>query len=600
MLFACIYVPEFALEAALRAEPDLRVCAVALLEGTPPLLTVQAVNAAAREMGLETGMSRMHAEAASGVVLRRRSAEKEAAAHAALLDAAQSFSPRVEDAAADTMLLDAGGLEHLFGPPPRMARDLASRVAALGLEANVAVAANIESALHAARGFPGVTVIPPGKERQRLGELPLEVLAASFKPSVETQHAASLQQRRDFAEILETLDRWGVRNLRALAALPEIALAERLGQDGLRLQRWARGEGERTLVPSDAPLEFEEAMELEYPLESLESLAFLLARMLEHLCARLQARALATNELRLRLQLEAADQELQVSGFKFQEEGPQGLKPGNIVAANSARLKPCPDTNLRGDGNAVAHDRDSATDDSEITNLKSEISFVSPCLRGGFLERVIRLPLPMQDAKTFLKLLQLELQAHPPPAAILKMWLRAEAARPRAAQGGLFLPTAPAPERLEITLARLKGVVGEERVGATEVLDTHRPDAIRMLRFAPHAVPSRESQVASEEVVRRASCAVRNPKLAFRRFRPPINTAVEVREGVPVALCFGGAKFRVTAASGPWRGSGDWWEGERAWQRDEWDVEVETSDGRALYRVVRDGGGKWFVEGSYD
>lgn len=76
--------------------------------------------------------------------------------------------------------------------------------------------------------------------------------------------------------------------------------------------------------------------------------------------------------------------------------------------------------------------------------------------------------------------------------------------------------------------------------------------------------------------------------------------AVEVHEGVPVALSFAGSKFSVTSASGPWRGSGDWWETEHTWQRDEWDLEVETNDGRALYRVVQKAGGGWMVEGAYD
>ena len=103
---------------------------------------------------------------------------------------------------------------------------------------------------------------------------------------------------------MEILERWGIRNLRALAALPDIALSERLGQEGVRLQQLARGCISRTLVPIEVPLIFEEAIELEYPLMLLEPLAFLLSRLLEQLCARLGARALATQELRLNLTLE--------------------------------------------------------------------------------------------------------------------------------------------------------------------------------------------------------------------------------------------------------------------------------------------------------
>ena len=103
---------------------------------------------------------------------------------------------------------------------------------------------------------------------------------------------------------METFSRWGIRKLRDLAALPDIALSERLGQAGIHLQKLARGATSRTLVPVDAPLIFEEVIELEYPLVLLEPLAFLLGRLLEQLCARLEARALATQELRLCLELE--------------------------------------------------------------------------------------------------------------------------------------------------------------------------------------------------------------------------------------------------------------------------------------------------------
>ena len=85
--------------------------------------------------------------------------------------------------------------------------------------------------------------------------------------------------------------------------MPEVSLSERLGQEGLRLQQLARGTASRTLVPVEAPLLFEEAIELEHPIVLLESLAFLLNRLLEQLCARLASRALSTQELRLTLEL---------------------------------------------------------------------------------------------------------------------------------------------------------------------------------------------------------------------------------------------------------------------------------------------------------
>jgi len=127
MPFACIFVPDFSVEALLRAEPELRSQAVAVLEGKAPLQKVFAGNEKARRAGVEVGMTKLQIEACTDFVLRARSPLQEAAAHAALLDCAQSFSPRIEDAGDDAILLDLAGLEPLFGPQPKIARDLARR-----------------------------------------------------------------------------------------------------------------------------------------------------------------------------------------------------------------------------------------------------------------------------------------------------------------------------------------------------------------------------------------------------------------------------------------------------------------------------------------
>src|SRR5437899_9412077 len=123
MLFASIYVPDFIAESLARTAPELRAQPLAVLEGTPPLVRVSAVNAAARAAGVEPGMTKLQAEAMAGLVLRQRSPVQEAAAHAALLDCAHAFSPRVEPLVPAAVLLDAAGLDRLFGPPTRLVRE---------------------------------------------------------------------------------------------------------------------------------------------------------------------------------------------------------------------------------------------------------------------------------------------------------------------------------------------------------------------------------------------------------------------------------------------------------------------------------------------
>jgi protein ImuB len=532
-MFACIYIPDFPVQALFRVEPELRARPVAVLTGRPPLEKVVALNERARQAGVEVGATRSQLEAWANLALRPRSESQEASAHAALLDCAQSFSPEVEDTSPGTALLNLAGIEPLLGPLPKIAHDLAWRVSQLGLEANLAVAANPDAALLAARGFRGVTLIPEGREAERLGDLPVDVLLENFSSSFSSDAAET-------ARWAETFDRWGIRKLRALAALPEVPLIERLGQSGLRLQKLARGAATRNLRVLEPRLIFAESVELEYPIMLLEPLAFLLNRMLEQVCARLRARALAAQELQLNLELAAAQ-------------------------------------------NGCA-------------------SFT----------RTLRLPTPMLDAKVFLKLLQLDLQAHPPGAPIVKIHLSAQPARPRALQSGLFQPAFPEPEKLELTLARIAGIVGEGRVGSAELLDTHREGAFAVHHFAPvelevkqpakkkdTSMPENESAYELEENAKERMSAV----IALRLFRPPLDANVTVREAKPVRLrCLQREDIdgEIVWTAGPWRSSGDWSEQE-GWAREEWDIAVYVETGLVLYRLVQDKlNGNWFVEGTYD
>ena len=545
MPFACIYVPNFAVAAALRVEPDLNSCAVAILEGKPPLEKIIAINESAGELGIAPGMSKAQAELCTELALRPRSPLQESSAHAALLDCAQSFSPCVEDLASDTVVLDLAGMESLLGPLPKIARSIFDRACMLGLKANVAIASNPDAALLAARGFSGMIVIPPGKEAEQLGPLPPQVLFAD---------RLDADEKKDADCLIETLERWGIRNLRALAALPQVALSERLGQQGLHLQQLARGTASRTLVPVEAPMVFEEAVELEHPIVLLEPLAFLLNRLLEQLCARLGSRALATQELRLSLDLS------NLTGIDDDDEN-LGIP--------------------------------SESDGSVATQTASQI--ISS--RQTKFTRKLSLPLPMLDAKVFLKLLQLDLNAHPPGAPIMKIHLAAEPARPRSAQGGLFLPPAPEPEKLELTLARIAGIVGEHKVGALELLDTHHPEGFRMRRFVAEVArktPQKKTPDAAD-----AQVAI----TALRRFRPPLHANVTLENGQPLRLNCPKKKEvqgEVLWKAGPWRFSGDWWEHD-AWSRDEWDLALRNGETISFYRLVHDLlGGSWFVEGTYD
>ncbi len=406
-----------------------------------------------------------------------------------LVECASAFSPHIEQTTPDTVILDARGLEALYGPPPALAREIERRA---GVPVSIAIASNPDAAMHAARGIRGVTIIPSGREAEMLAPLPVNLLAGP-------------------PEIAELLDLWGIRTFGDFAKLPPLGVAARLGDAGVHLQRLARGEGYRQLRPAEEPLRFEAEMDLDHPVELLEPLSFVLARLLNDLSQRLAAHSLATNELRLRLTLENA--------------------PGHAAT--------------------------------------------------------LKLPVPMLDAHAFLKMLQLDLSSRPPTAAVLKVHLAAEPVKPRRMQRGLFLPAAPEPEKLEMTVARVRHLVGAGNVGTPELNDTHRPDSFSLRGFAP-AQPQPNGPNASTA----ESC-----HLCLRRFRPPRYSQVLVVNHQPVRVLSPSISGRVVMARGPWRTSGDWWRGD-AWNRDEWDVALETGGVFRLFRELDSG--RWFIEAAYD
>ena len=209
-------------------------------------------------------------------------------------------------------------------------------------------------------------------------------------------------------------------------------------------------------------------------------------------------------------------------------------------------------------------------------------------------ERKLSLPYPMRDHKVFLKLLLLDTEMHPPQAAVRAISISCEPVKPRVLQNGLFVPLAPAPDKLELTLARLAKLVGEENIGSPGLLDTHRPDAFIMKRF------TLQTKRNSKFEFRNAKSAA----LGFRMFRPPLRAIVQADQGWPTQISAWGKQRsvygKVVSLAGPWRTTGDWWRDDR-WARDEWDVTIDARGQQSLYRIYRELDSKnWFVEGNYD
>ena len=429
-----------------------------------------------------------------------------------LVEFAYGFSPVVEEVREGTVVIDVEGCELLFGSPYQLASEVVDRAEAT---VNVALAANPDAAIHAATYLKGITFISPGEELTCLGDFPLARL----------DHSLVNVEKKVVDEILETLRLWGVGSFADFAALPVTGVSERLGQAGIKLQQLAAGKTERHLkVKQPAPV-FANSIELEHPLSELEPLSFIFARLLHHLCAALNAYALATNELSVSMQLV-----------------------------------------------------------DETTH-----------------ERRLSLPYPMRDHKVFLKLLLLDTEMHPPHAAVRSVAIACEPVKPRVLQNGLFVPLAPAPDKLELTLARLAKLVGEQNIGSPALLDTHRPDAFSMKRFT---LQTNAEVRKRRKVVKPQSRIDHEPCLGFRTFRPPLRAIVEVDQGSPAQISAWSKQRsvygKVVSVAGPWRTTGDWWRDDH-WARDEWDVMLERQGQRSLYRIYRELETEhWFVEGNYD
>jgi protein ImuB len=216
--------------------------------------------------------------------------------------------------------------------------------------------------------------------------------------------------------------------------------------------------------------------------------------------------------------------------------------------------------------------------------------------------RTVRPALPERDHRTLLKLVQLDIELHPPRAGVTAFTMRAQPARPRKVQQGLFAPQSPEAGRLEILLARLRKLVGEDRVGAVELLDSHAPDAFRITSFSSgpaqaHIHPSNGKSDRRWGPLETPSHRLRIS--ALRKMRPPMAVHIGMSGSSPATLILDGKRLAVQTYSGPWRTSGAWWSN-ADWCREEWDVVLKEAQQRCLRLAYDPGANCWYLIGIYD
>jgi len=497
-IYACLYAKEFPAQALLRLRPELRNKPCVVMEGEPPLQEVCSLTRKARSLGMARGMTQVEVDTFSEATVLQRSLKEETTAREVLLECAGCYSPRVEECSDNRSFLcalDIAGTTGLFGPPETLARDLFTRVRALGITACVAVSNNFHAAVAVAKGpLPlSVRLIPTGEESTALAELPLTVL------DLTEQQA-------------ETFALWGIGTLGMLAALPEKELISRIGQAGKRLRQMARGEMPHLFQPVEPTFTLVERMELDSPIELLDALMFVVNVMLEQIILRATARVLALASVSITLALEG----------------------------------------------------------------------------GTIHTRTVRPGLPTNDRQLWLKLLHLDLESHSPQAAILSVELDAEHGSTSQVQLGLFSPQLPELSRLNVTLARIRAIVGDENVGRAVLTDTHQLDGFRMGPFSLSSADS--SEIPSVPL-----------RPAMLRMRPAETVSVTLQSERPKAFLFRQRRYSVERAYGPWHTGGEWWTA-TLWGCEQWDLAARAQDDTTLCvclirDLLRD---QWQVVGLYD
>ncbi|MGE0463155.1 MAG: hypothetical protein AB7Q16_17455 [Vicinamibacterales bacterium] len=542
----------------------------------------------------------------------------------ALAGVAQAFTPRFQ-VLGPFVVLDVGGLSALFGTSEELGGALHEACPACR---SVALASTASAALLLACGREGLTVLPPVEEKAALAALPLDVLAevteARLAATMPVTPADTTAASRSTGAAVGA-------SSSAQAAMPSPAIGWRHPRDTHQAQHTRRLRP-RTPASTDMRQALRTLQQCGATLHrwGIRRLGALAALPRADVHARLGELGVSWQRL-----AGGEDDEPLVPWLAepvFEElvelEWPiEGFEPLSFVLARvieplSARLE-------RAERGAVA-----IRTALHLTNRQAHV-------------RVIPLPAPMRDPKTLRTLVLLDLESHPPSAAIDRVQVRLEPTPGRVLQWTLFERAQPAPEQVATLVARLTALMGEGHVGSPALVDAWRPGAFAMAPFAPkgfetagHADPGGKARPASAGDPDASPATL---PLAFRRFRLPIPVRIRVDDGRPVRVTTdrrgitGGA---IVQAAGPWRTSGEWWAGEpcresddrtrrelgggpeshgraaagesgrlpvsdsrfpthsAAWDRDEWDIAM--ADGTVYRLFVEREVGQWFLEGVFD
>lgn len=406
---------------------------------------------------------------------------------ASLEEIGRACSPRVETYASAGvvtggdvgMVFDAEGLARIFGSADHIAHEVQRLAAERQIAVRVAVAGSITAAwLLARHSRRAVTVAEPGRDPAALAALPVDVLLSvrdlapiagdvrreriargrNFRAAPSPLRQTNTGYTRTHVQVLTTLSRWGIRTLADLAALPRAELRARFGDLGVRMHEVALGLDREPMVPGEQPRRFVERLALEWPIEGLEPLSFVLARLCETLSKQLEQADRGAVSMTTRLAL------VSKRGFERTLHLPAAMRDARVLRTL---------IQLDLESNPI----EGRNKDNGQTNIES--------------------------------------------LGIDAVEIEVEVSPGRIAQGALFVRTLPTVESLSTLVARLNALMGEAKVGAPQLKDTFDERDIAVSPFVVREVAKKAPEPAHDSDVPRASATATRGMLALRRLRHP-------------------------------------------------------------------------------
>ena len=562
-MFAVLHLADFALQAVLRNEPAVAHRPAALFASATKKSVVLSVNTSARAAGVEPGMTAPQAVArCPRLLIRTVQSTAEAEARAALLAVGFTLSPSVEDTAPGVCTADLKG----FDPAklPAAAATAVVELTRLGLPATCGIAATPLLALYAAkvgRVIPNAPVAPSPsknpKSQRRVKDSPPYLPADAHTVQPKTHPCPPSHAQRSALN----------------SQLPSASLRFPFRLSTLNSQLSAPA----VLSITDAtPCLAPRPLSVAEPSPELASV-------------------LAQWGVRTLGDLTALPRDDIVRRF-----GAAGLALWNRAAGGSSRpLKPValPRTFSAGMEFQDALETlepllfilrrflDRLTLELRAAQLSTAEAHLTLALEDETEHaRAFRLPEPTADPEILFRTLHTHLESLQTHASISALSLRLTPTRPLVRQQGLFETGLRDPHGFAETLARAMAIVGPDRVGTPEPIDTHRPDAFTLtapaLVISPAAAPALHPPLG----------------LPLRRFRPPLPARIEFTADRATYLWTEHVRGEISARLGPWPSSGNWWQTDHSWHRTEWDISL--ADG-GLYRLFHVDGA-YFLEGEYD